>query len=203
MFQAGAFVFGLGRGTAAAAVLVLAAGLTGCGTGDVVGKSAGATPTTAASSRSWTPSPTPVITVRHLTMREPIPFKRVRRHDPSMDIGTERVTTPDKKGVRTILYEVKYRGGVETSHRVLQKKISVKPVNQVTSIGTRKPPAPQAVPQSGCDPNYSGGCVPIDSDVDCAGGSGNGPSYVQGPVSVVGSDIYDLDADHDGLGCES
>nr|WP_286404308.1 hypothetical protein [Pseudarthrobacter defluvii] len=53
----------------------------------------------------------------------------------------------------------------------------------------------------GCDPNYSG-CVPIASDVDCAGGSGNGPAYVRGPVQVIGRDIYGLDADHDGVGCE-
>lgn len=61
-------------------------------------------------------------------------------------------------------------------------------------------PAAPAAP-SGCDPNYSG-CVPIASDVDCAGGSGNGPAYVQGPVRVLGSDIYGLDRDSDGIGCE-
>lgn len=55
---------------------------------------------------------------------------------------------------------------------------------------------------AGCDPNYSGACVPIASDVDCAGGSGNGPAYVQGPVYVVGVDIYGLDRNHDGVGCE-
>jgi hypothetical protein len=44
--------------------------------------------------------------------------------------------------------------------------------------------------------------VPIASDVDCAGGSGNGPAYVRGPVQVVGVDIYDLDRDHDGIACE-
>lgn len=57
-------------------------------------------------------------------------------------------------------------------------------------------------PGSSCDPNYSGACVPIDSDVDCAGGSGNGPSYVSGPVTVVGTDIYGLDRDGNGTGCE-
>ncbi|HVK23077.1 MAG TPA: hypothetical protein VM677_17090, partial [Actinokineospora sp.] len=55
--------------------------------------------------------------------------------------------------------------------------------------------------QSKCDPNYTG-CVPISSDVDCMGGSGNGPAYVRGPVTVIGRDIYGLDADHDGIGCE-
>lgn len=53
-----------------------------------------------------------------------------------------------------------------------------------------------------CDPNYTGACVPIASDVDCAGGEGNGPAFVDGPVQVVGSDPYRLDADNDGIGCE-
>jgi len=51
-------------------------------------------------------------------------------------------------------------------------------------------------------PQLSGACVPIASDVDCAGGGGNGPAYVQGPVRVVGTDIYDLDRDVDGIGCD-
>ena len=54
---------------------------------------------------------------------------------------------------------------------------------------------------SRCDPNYSG-CVPIASDVDCAGGNGNGPAYVRGTVKVIGTDIYNLDVDGDGLACE-
>ena len=45
---------------------------------------------------------------------------------------------------------------------------------------------------SGCDPNYSG-CVLIASDVDCEGGSGNGPAVRRGPVRVIGDDIYGLD----------
>ncbi len=62
-------------------------------------------------------------------------------------------------------------------------------------------PTPALAPQSNCDPNYSG-CVPIASDVDCAGGSGNGPAYVRGPIRVIGIDIYGLDRDGDGIGCE-
>ncbi|MEV7660479.1 hypothetical protein [Paenarthrobacter sp. NPDC089316] len=64
------------------------------------------------------------------------------------------------------------------------------------------PAAPAAPAQGRCDPNYAGACVPIDSDVDCSSGKGNGPSYVRGPVTVIGSDIYGLDNDHDGIGCE-
>ena len=59
-------------------------------------------------------------------------------------------------------------------------------------------------PSSNCDPNYSGACVPnvYPSDVDCAGGSGNGPYYVAGPVQIIGTDHYGLDRDGNGIGCE-
>ena len=55
--------------------------------------------------------------------------------------------------------------------------------------------------QPQCDPNYSD-CVPFASDVDCAGGPGDGPVYVKGPVKVIGKDIYGLDRDGNGIGCE-
>ncbi len=71
-----------------------------------------------------------------------------------------------------------------------------------TAAPTTKPPTTAApTTANGCDPNYSG-CVPVASDVDCAGGSGNGPAYVRGPVRVVGADIYGLDRDGDGVACE-
>jgi hypothetical protein len=63
---------------------------------------------------------------------------------------------------------------------------------------------PTAEPQqaSDCNPNYTP-CVPNDTvDVDCLGGSGDGPSFVEGQVQVIGEDVYDLDADENGVGCE-
>jgi uncharacterized protein DUF2510 len=56
-------------------------------------------------------------------------------------------------------------------------------------------------PRRKCDWNYDP-CVPVASDVDCAHRSGNGPAYVDGPVRVVGSDVYALDPDGDGVGCD-
>ena len=53
-----------------------------------------------------------------------------------------------------------------------------------------------------CTPGYKP-CLPPASDYDCAGGSGDGPKYVQGPVYVTGSDPYSLDSDGDGVACES
>lgn len=71
----------------------------------------------------------------------------------------------------------------------------------VAPAASDRAPIP-AAPGSSCDPNYAGACVPIASDVDCAGGSGNGPAYVAGPVQVIGTDIYGLDRDGDGVGCQ-
>lgn len=76
----------------------------------------------------------------------------------------------------------------------MREEVTREPVDRVIAIGTKQTPR--------CDPNYSGACVPIASDVDCAGGSGDGPAYVYGVVRVVGVDIYDLDRNGDGFGCD-
>jgi hypothetical protein len=85
------------------------------------------------------------------------------------------------------------------------QKLTVLAIGFALALGVSPAATATPVPQqqnSSCDSNYSGPCVPVDSDVDCAGGSGNGPSYVSGPVTVVGTDIYDLDRDGNGTGCE-
>ena len=71
---------------------------------------------------------------------------------------------------------------------------------------TPPPPSspPPSAPSNNCDPSYPDQCLQDGiGDYDCAGGSGNGPNYVSGPVTVTGSDPFGLDADGDGVGCES
>jgi hypothetical protein len=59
-----------------------------------------------------------------------------------------------------------------------------------------------ARPGAGCDPNYTGACLdPNAGDYDCAGGSGDGPNYT-GTVTVIGADVYGLDRDGNGIGCQ-
>ena len=58
-----------------------------------------------------------------------------------------------------------------------------------------------AKPKQSCHASYSGCLKPNASDYDCAGGSGNGPYYT-GLVQVVGPDVFGLDRDGDGWGCE-
>jgi micrococcal nuclease len=73
----------------------------------------------------------------------------------------------------------------------------------VPTAAPTPPPAPTAAPAN-CHPSYTGVCLLIGAgDYDCAGGSGDGPNYIDGPVQVVGYDEFDLDRDGDGIGCES
>jgi micrococcal nuclease len=57
----------------------------------------------------------------------------------------------------------------------------------------------------GCHPSYAGACVPTGySDVDCAGGTGDGPGFVSTKrFQVVGPDVYGLDGNNDGIACQS
>ncbi len=149
-------------------------------------------------------TPRAVVTSEEVVVTEPIPFESATVEDASLPQGTSSVTTPGVAGERTITYRVDYRDGVETGRRVIRDEVTVPPVTEVTTVGTMAPPPPAprpAAPSGGCHSSYSP-CVPIASDVDCAGGSGNGPAYVSGPISVIGPDVYGLDRDGDGVACE-
>jgi hypothetical protein len=157
------------------------------------GPPAGVVPATTTS----TTAAAPVVEKRTVTETQEIPFTEKTVNDASLAKGSRKITTPGVPGVKTLTYEVTLTNGVETDKKLLTEVVTTKPVTQIVAIGTKAPP-----PAPRCHPNYSGACVPIASDVDCAGGSGNGPVYVRGPVYVIGADVYDLDRDGDGVACE-
>jgi hypothetical protein len=147
----------------------------------------------------------PVVVTREQTMTSSIPFAATTVDDPTLAAGTTAITVIGVPGVRTTVWAITYTDGDESERVKVSEEVTTAPVDQVTAVGSyvAPPPPPPAAPAApSCDPNYSGQCVPIASDVDCAGGSGNGPAYTYGPVAVVGSDIYDLDRDGDGIACD-
>ncbi|HEX9999174.1 MAG TPA: G5 domain-containing protein [Actinoplanes sp.] len=146
-------------------------------------------PTSAATKR-------PVQTTRVVTEREAIPFPTRRIEDDTLAKGKTRVRTPGVAGVRTLTYRVTVAGGRETGRKLIATAVTKRPVTKVVLVGTKTGAA-----AGNCDPNYTP-CVPVADDVDCAGGSGNGPEYVTGPIRVIGSDPYDLDRDGDGIACD-
>jgi resuscitation-promoting factor RpfB len=169
----------------------------------LAGASAGATEPAAEpapSEASPSPSPldtvnAPVVTKRTVKQAKSIPYGTREVDDDSLAEGKTRVRVKGVTGVRTITYEITLTDGTETARRQVSSVVTRKPVTKVVAVGTKQP-------GNNCDPNYTP-CVPIASDVDCAGGSGNGPAYVDGPIQVIGSDPYDLDRDGDGIACDS
>ncbi|WP_405094465.1 G5 domain-containing protein [Micromonospora sp. NBC_01412] len=145
---------------------------------------------------STAPPPTttaPKVETRTETKTQVIRHAERTVKDPSLTEGKRAVRTRGVNGVRTLTYQVTLTDGVPTGRKLVRSVVTRQAVTQVVAVGTKR--------ERRCDPNY-GGCVPIASDVDCAGGSGNGPAYVTGPIEVIGDDIYDLDRDNDGYACD-
>jgi hypothetical protein len=206
------------------AVVVLGAG---CSAPSLTGRTAppqGGLPTTASTDTSTTAiATTPAEVTTTLTEVVALPFTTSTVDDPALLKGAKAIRTSGRAGQKIVTWLVRIRDGVEVGRSVSAEQVTMPPEDEVVAVGVAVPapapvapaapkstaPAPKPAPSpttpgSGagrCDPNYSA-CVPIASDVDCAGGKGNGPAYVQGPVRVIGTDIYGLDADHDGIGCE-
>jgi len=182
-----------GSGGAPTATATQAATVPAAATATPSGASGTATATPSAAS-STAAQASPVVEKRIITDRRAIPFTTVRVNDSTLSKGTTRVRNTGARGAEILTYKVTFRNGIQTHKELIRKVIVRAPVTRVIAVGIKE--------TQQCDPNYSGACVPIASDVDCAGGSGNGPAYVQGPVQVIGTDIYGLDRDGDGIGCE-
>jgi hypothetical protein len=127
-----------------------------------------------------------------------IPNRTIVHKTHRLKRGVTKVVRPGHSGVRVTVFRLTLDDGHVTDRDFLWTRVRRHPAARVVLKGTGPV---HTAPTHRCDPNYSG-CVPIASDVDCAGGSGNGPAYVQGPVRVIGNDIYGLDADGDGWGCD-
>jgi hypothetical protein len=73
-------------------------------------------------------------------------------------------------------------------------KPTLKPTPRPTPKATPKP-TPKPAPK--CHPSYDP-CLPVVSDLNCPDVRAMGKA----PVTVIGPDDYNLDRDHDGIGCE-
>lgn len=125
-------------------------------------------------------------------------------------VVTVRLRTRDRDVCNGRTVSQRFRGSVVVASRqgslsvvrfAIRKTAGRTPRSSKSQCPAPKPPPTSPSPPMDCQ-GYSP-CLPPGPDVDCAGGSGDGPRYVQGPVYVTGSDPYGLDGDGDGVGCES
>lgn len=141
----------------------------------------------------------------------------VRPTDETEDEPESRVSVPDVVGLklkkaRTLLrdadlgVDVRRKASEAPRGTVLRQRpasgVEVRPGHVVNLVIAKpRPLPPPSTPN--CHPSYVGVCLKVGAgDYDCAGGSGDGPNYVEGPVTVVGPDEFRLDGDGDGIGCE-
>ena len=84
----------------------------------------------------------PVITTKEETKTEEVDFQVKEVPNPALPEGVRNVTTPGKKGVRTIVYTVTYADGVETGRVEKSNTITTPAVDEVVEVGAKKATAP-------------------------------------------------------------
>ena len=160
--------------------------------------------TTLATTSTAPPTTEPPPTIEKVTVPRLIGLRLARAKDSLADRGlTAKVTYKST---------ARYLAGTVISQS-RQAGAGVLPDTTITLVVAKAPPPPPSTappappstaPPQNCHPSYEGECLKVGiGDYDCAGGSGNGPNYVEGTVRVVGPDEFDLDRDGDGLGCEA
>ena len=70
-----------------------------------------------------------------------IPYDVVRKEDPNLEQGKEKIIQPGKEGVVVNLIEKTYENGVQVDSRVLTQLVSAEKQDQVIAVGTKKPKA--------------------------------------------------------------
>jgi hypothetical protein len=142
---------------------------------------------------------------------EPEPFEvpeltgmtRAEAEQTLADIGlkaTTRYRSTDQESAETVISQSPKAGAWVLPDATVRLMVAKTPPPPPSTA----PPPPPTAPEQGCDPSYPDVCLdPAVEDYDCAGGTGNGPEYVEGPIRVLPPDPFDLDREGDGVGCES
>jgi len=132
-------------------------------------------------------------------------------HDPSRHWGTSptppgpkpkhrgRILLADQEPAETVISQSPTAGAWVLPDTTVKMMVAKTPPPPPSTA-----PPPPTAPEQDCDPSYPDVCLdPAVEDYDCAGGTGNGPEYVEGPIRVLPPDPFDLDREGDGVGCES
>lgn len=72
-------------------------------------------------------------------LEKTVPFSIVKKEDPTLEQGKEKVVQTGKEGVVVEQKQEKYEDGVLVSNEVVSKVVQTAAVNQVVAVGTKKP----------------------------------------------------------------
>ena len=162
-------------------------------------------PTIPSPNPSTTPSPDPE--PETLEVPELTGMTRAEGKQVLADLGlkaTTRYKFTDQDPAETVISQSPKAGALVLPGTTVSLAVAKTPPAPPPPPPSTAPPPPPTAPEPNCDPSYPDVCLdPAVEDYDCAGGSGNGPGYVEGPIRVRPPDPFDLDGDGDGVGCEN
>ena len=78
------------------------------------------------------------VAYKEKTVVEKIPYKTIRKDDPSMNDGEEKVVRKGKNGKASVTYRIKYIDGIKASKKKIGTKVLEKKQNKIINVGTRK-----------------------------------------------------------------
>lgn len=129
------------------------------------------------------PQPQLTTTTKTITETQDIPFDSTTVNDGTLAKGTTKVTTAGVNGAKTLTYEITYKDGQQTDKKLIKTETTLRPVTQVTSVGTYvAPPPPAPVPScpngtyvnsagnTVCSP-YSSPSAPAGATAQCVDGT--------------------------------
>ena len=82
------------------------------------------------------------VAVTEQVVTAPVPFRTVETDDPNAFEGDETVTQEGVAGEQATTFRVTVVDGVETSREQLNTAVTVPPVDELVSVGTKERPAP-------------------------------------------------------------
>lgn len=118
----------------------------------------------------------------NVTETQPVPFGQQQVVDNALFRGVTKSKSAGVEGVKTLTYQVSQNEGQPEVKQLTKEEVTTPPVDEIIGYGPE------------CSPHYSS-CVPnVSYDINCA-------DIGYKTVRVIDSDVYHLDGDHDGYGC--
>ena len=152
------------------------------------------------------PEPQPAPAPEGVEVPELSGMTRAEAKQTLADLGLEATTrsrSTDQYPAETVISQSPKAGAEVLPDSTISLVVAKTPPAPPPPPPSTAPPPPTTTPAQ-CDPSYPDVCLdPAVEDYDCAGGSGNGPEYVEGPIRVRPPDPFDLDREGDGWGCET
>lgn len=132
-----------------------------------------ALPTTSLS----TPTQGPGITTKDITQTQVIPYTILRQKDIAIPPGQTAIGQAGKDGVRTLVYQVVYTDGKQTSQKLISNQITSAPIVQIVNVGpgTAADSAPAATTPT----------EPAATDPTCHPSDDNGNCYEPGDMCTM------------------